>query len=152
IVDNGTTLSIANSVATPQVADYRRRDLNVYPTIKRNPDATLSNGMTALSGVFTLTNGAWTVPVEIDSTGNPSQADPAGPATFRQGMNNYDCAKLGLFSASTGQMHEILFGGISLEDYDPATQTFTVDNNLPFINQITSLVVDANGHYTQHRT
>jgi len=35
IVDDGTTLSIANVAATPQVADFRRRDLNVYPTIKR---------------------------------------------------------------------------------------------------------------------
>jgi len=30
-------------------------------------------------------------------------------------------------------------------------QTFTVDNNLPFINQISSVVVDESGHYTQHR-
>lgn len=151
LVDDGTTLIIANPAATPQAADYRRRDLNVYPTIKRNPDMSLASGMTALSGVFTLTNGAWTVPVEIDSSGNPSESDPAAPGTFKQGMNGYDCAKLGLFSESTGRMHEILFGGISLEDYDPATQTFTVDNNLPFINQITSLVVDASGHYSQHR-
>jgi len=151
IVDNGTTLSIANLAATPQVADYRRRDLNVYPTIKRNQDMSLASGLTALSGVFTPTNGAWTVPVEIDSSGIPSMADPAAPGTFKQGTNNYDSAKVGLFSESTGQMHEILFGGISLEDYDPATQTFTVDNNLPFINQITSLVVDASGHYSQHR-
>jgi hypothetical protein len=151
ILDDGTTLSIANVAATPQVADYRRRDLNVYPTIRRNPDASLGSGLTALSGVFTLTNGAWTVPVEIDSGGNPSEADPAAPGTLKQGMNNYDCAKLGLFSESLNQMHELLFGGISLEDYDPATQTFIVDNNLPFINQITSLVVDSSGHYAQHR-
>jgi hypothetical protein len=151
IVDDGTTLSIANLAATPQVADYRRRDLNVYPTIKRNADMSVANGLTALSGVFTLTNGAWTVPVEVDANGNPSESDPAAPGTFKQGMNGYDCAKLGLFSENTGKMHEILFGGISLEDYDPATQAFIVDNNLPFINQITSVVVDSDGHYAQHR-
>src|SRR5262249_17585846 len=46
--------------------------------------------------------------------------------------------------------HEVLFGGISLEDYDRTSGTFIVDNNLPFINQITSLVMDQTGQYTQH--
>jgi hypothetical protein len=150
IVDNGTTLGFANLTSTSQAPDYRRRDLNVYPAVKRNPDRTLGQGLVALSGVFTLTNGAWTVPVAIDSNGNPTMADPNAPGTFKQGMNNYHSAKIGLFSESTNQMHEMLFGGISLEDYDRTTQTFVVDNNLPFINQITSIVADQNGNYSQH--
>ncbi len=150
INDDGTSLSFSNLTSTPQVADFRRRDLNVYPTIRRQPNNSLEQGFTALSGVFTLTNGAWTVPVEIDSSGNPTMADPNSPTTFKQGMNNYHSAKIGLFSESTNQMHELLFGGISLEDYDRSTQTFIVDNNLPFINQITSLITDGNGNYTQH--
>ena len=47
-------------------------------------------------------------------------------------------------------MHEVLFGGISLTDYDRSTNTFIQDNNLPFINQITSVVIDQNGNYSQH--
>ncbi len=150
IVDNGTTLSVANAASTPPLAQYRRRDLNVFPTIARGAGGTLTNGLVALSGVFTTTNGAWTVPVQIDSAGNPSMADPALPGTFKQGMNNYDSAKLGLFSESTNQMHEVLFGGISLTDYDRTTNTFFQDNNLPFVNQISSVVIDGNGNFSQH--
>jgi hypothetical protein len=65
-------------------------------------------------------------------------------------MNNYDSAKLGLFSESTNQMHEVLFGGISLTDYDRTTNTFFQDNNLPFVNQISSVVIDGNGNFSQH--
>lgn len=36
---------------------------------------TLEQGITVLSGVFTETRGAWTVPVEIDTNGNPQQID-----------------------------------------------------------------------------
>jgi hypothetical protein len=143
-------LRVANAASTPPLAQYRRRDLNVFPTIARGAGATLANGLVALSGVFTTTNGAWTVPVQIDSAGNPSMADPALPATFKQGMNNYDSAKLGLFSESTNQMHEVLFGGISLTDYDRTTNTFFQDNNLPFVNQISSVVIDGNGNFSQH--
>ncbi len=150
IVDDGTTLGFANLATTPQVPDYRRRDLNVYPTIVRNGNNTLGQGLVALSGVFTLTNGAWTVPVEIDSNGNPTMADPSLPGIFKQGMNNYHSGKIGLFSESTNQMHELLFGGISLEDYDRTTQSFVVDDNLPFINQITAIVSDQNHNYSQH--
>jgi hypothetical protein len=150
IVDNGTSLAIANVSASTPAADFRRRDLNVYPVVKRNTDASLGQGLVALSGVFTTTDGAWTVPVEIDQSGNPSMADPNLPGTFKQGMNNYHSAKLGLFSESANQMHEVLFGGISLEDYDRSTQTFLVDNNLPFINQITSILYDETSGYSQH--
>ena len=150
IVDNGTTLSFANVASTTPSANYRRRDLNVFPTVARTSGGTLTNGLVALSGVFTTTNGAWTVPVQIDSNGNPSMADPTLASTFKQGMNNYNSAKLGLFSESTNQMHEVLFGGISLTDFDRSTNTFIQDKNLPFINQITSVVIDQNGNYSQH--
>jgi hypothetical protein len=149
IVDNGTTLSFANVASTTPSANYRRRDLNVFPTVSRT-SGTLTNGLVALSGVFTTTNGAWTVPVQIDSNGSPSMADPTLASTFKQGMNNYNSAKLGLFSESANQMHEVLFGGISLTDFDRSTNTFIQDNNLPFINQITSVVIDQNGNYSQH--
>jgi hypothetical protein len=150
IVDNGTTLSFNNLGSTPPLADYHRRDLNVFPTIARGGGGTLTNGLVALSGVFTTTNGAWTVPVQIDANGNPSMANPALAGTFKQAMNNYDSAKLGLFSENSNQMHEVLFGGISLTDYDRSTNTFIQDNNLPFINQISSVVIDQNGNYSQH--
>ncbi len=150
IVDDGTTLGFSNVTQTTPLPEYRRRDLNVSPTLTRNPGGSLIEGLTAFSGVFTEANGAWTVPVEIDANGNPTMADPAAAGTFRQGMNNYHSAKLGLFSESTGQMHQVLFGGITLVDYDPATQQFYQDDNLPWTNSLTAVVRDELGQYEQH--
>ena len=148
IIDDGTTLSIANAVASVQDTAYRRRDLNVFPVLRPGPGGP-QPGLVALSGVFTATNGAWTVPVEIDASGNPSMDNPTDATTFKQGMNNYQSAKLGLYSQSRGEMHEILLGGISLQYLDQTTGLVVTDNQLPFVNDITSLVIDAAGNYSQ---
>jgi hypothetical protein len=90
------------------------------------------------------------VPVEIDANGNPTMADPSNPNTFQQSIGNYHSAKLGFFSETTGEMHEVVFGGISLKFLNPTTQMIQTDPNLPFVNDITSIVVDASGDYSQH--
>jgi hypothetical protein len=141
--------SIANYTATTPEEPYRRRDLNVVPIIRRNGGGNLELGLEALSGVFTPTDGAWTVPVQIDSTGQPSMADPDAPDTFKQAMNNYHSARLGLFSEQNDRMHEVLFGGITLTYYDEASQSFIQDNNLPFTSQITQINIDSTGRHTQ---
>ena len=152
IVDDGTTLSISDPASTTADSNYRRRDLNVFPVMVPGGGGTLDEGLVALSGVFTPppSIGAWTVPVEIDSSGNPTMADPNAPATFKQGFNNYHSAKLGLFSQNSGEMHEVLFGGISLQYLNTDTMQTETDHDLPFINDITSVVIDSAGNYTQH--
>jgi hypothetical protein len=155
IVDDGTNLSVANMTASPEVADYRRRDLNVFPVIRPDTGSGLEKELVVLSGVFTPSpdNGAWTVPVEIEPNGlnvNVTMDDPNAPDTFKQGFNGYHSAKLGLFSETSGDMHEILFGGISLQTLDTATQTVVTDDNLPFINDITSVIIDSDGNFSQH--
>jgi hypothetical protein len=149
IVDDGMSLSVASIVRTPEDPDYRRRDLNVFPVLRPNGGG-LDQGLVVLSGVFTTTDGAWTVPVEIDALGNPTMADPDAPDTFKQGFNGYHSAKLGLYSDDREEMHEVLFGGISLQYLDTDTQTVVTDDFLPFINDITSVVIDADGNYSQH--
>ncbi len=150
IVDNGTTLSVANTTATPQVAAYRRRDLNVYPVLRPGAGGSIEEGLTVLAGVFTPDTGVWTVPVEIDDGGLPAMADPMAAGTFKQAMNQYHSAKVGLYSATQGAMHELLLGGITLKTYNDGTSTFVQDNNMPFTSQTTSVVVDSIGNYSQH--
>ncbi len=153
ILDDGVNLSVANLTADPSPKDeskYRRRDLNVVPVIKPDTGSGLGEGLVVLSGVFTTSDGVWTVPVEIDDTGTPSMADPNAPDTFKQGFNGYHSAKLGLFSEATGSMHEILFGGISYQTLDTDTQTVINDPAFPFINDITSVVIDSSGQFSQH--
>jgi hypothetical protein len=149
IVDDGINLGTANFSATAPDEAHRRRDLNVFPTVHRNPDGTPGRGLEALSGVFTPTNGAWTVPVYIDQNVNTFMADPASPDTFKQAMNNYQSARLGMYSERDGSMHEVLFGGITLSYYDFASQAFVQDNNMPFTSQVTQVNIDAAGQHTQ---
>jgi hypothetical protein len=149
IVDDGTTLSIANPVSTTPDPNYRRRDLNIVPVLRPSGGGQPDEGLLVLSGVFTPTNGAWTVPVEIDADGKPTMDDPANASSFKQGFNNYHSAKLGLYSEASGEMHEVLFGGISLQYVNDANQVVT-DLAMPFVNDVTSLVVDAAGNYSQH--
>jgi hypothetical protein len=151
IVDDGATLSFANVTTTTPEDAYRRRDLNIVPVMRPAGGGTLEEGLAVLSGVFTPTNGAWTVPVEIDAAGQPTMADPNNAATFKQSLNGYHSAKLGMFSEAAGAMHEILFGGISVQYFDDATQQIATDNNMPFVNDIASIVIDAAGSYAQHR-
>ncbi len=150
IVDDGTTLSVANVAMTSPVAEYRRRDLNVIPILKPGADGTPDESLVALAGVFTESFGTWTVPVEVDAAGSPTMADPSAAGTFKQAMNQYHSAKLGLYSESLGEMHELLLGGISLHTMDDATQTLVRDDNMPFTSQITSVVRGPEGDYRQH--
>jgi hypothetical protein len=150
IVDDGTNLSVTNIASTTPDDNYRRRDLNVVPTIRPDGLGGTKQGLAVLSGVFQASGDPWTVPVEIDANGNPSMADPNDPNTFQQAMGNYHSAKVGFYSQAAGSMHEVLFGGISLQYLDAATQTIETDTNLPFVNDITSIVIDAEGKYTQN--
>ena len=167
INDDGTTLGFTHVGSSAPEEHFRRRDLNVFPTLKTLADGSLEEGITVLSGVFTQSRGAWTVPVEIDATGNPVQADggndplnadgslDASTDVFRQAMNNYHSAKVGLFSEETGTMHELLFGGITLQEYDPENPLadangFVIDPALPNTNQLTSVLRLEDGSYEQH--
>jgi len=127
INDDGASLSISNISITPETEAYRRRDLNVFPVIRNNE---LDEGLVVLSGVFTGNFGVWSVLVEIDANGLPTMADPAAPKTFKQAMNNYHSAKLGLYSEAREEMHELLFGGITLQYYDEESQQFLTDNTV----------------------
>ena len=149
IVDDGSTLAIANESSSPPNDAYRRRDLNVYPVLRPDGQGAADEQLVVLSGVFTETDGAWTVPVEIDAQGNPTMADPQAAGTFRQAINNYHSAKFGLYSAATGEMHEVLLGGITLQEYDAQSNTFVQDDNLPWTNQIGAVSIDASGEFSQ---
>ena len=153
ILDDGISLSFTPESPLPLVPDpnYRRRDLNVVPVVKK-VNKKLKNSFAVLSGVFTPTTGVWTVPVEITANGFPSMADPSLPSTFKQGMNNYDCATFGMFSEKTGDMYTILLGGISFGFFEEteAGLEFNTDEEIPFISQTTTIRIDKHGNYVQH--
>lgn len=149
IYDNGGDLAVQTLDPTPLNPDpnYRRRDLNVMPVILNN-DGLLKYGLVAYAGVFTPTTGVWTVPVIINDQGIPSMADPTSPNTFKQGMNHYVCASTGLYSRKYMSMYNIFFGGISYGFFD--NTGFDHSNEIPFINQVTTVQIDKNNKFTQY--
>ena len=150
IVDDGATLSFRNATSTTPEDAYRRRDLNVFPVLSPDGNGGTEEGLVALAGVFTESDGIWTVPVEIDAMGQPSMADPNAPGTFKQAMNQYHSAKFGMYSASAGEMHEVLLGGITIHQYDADSGQLLRDDAAPNTSQITSVTIDSSGNYSQH--
>lgn len=127
--------------------NYRRRDLNILPTLLNN-QGHLQDGFVAYAGVFTPDTGVWTVPVVIDQAGNSVMADPNLPGTFKQAMNQYVCATASLYSRKYASMYNLFFGGISYGFY--SNGVLQTDSEIPFINQVTTISMDKNGRFNQY--
>lgn len=149
IHDNGKHLSIKLKRSDPLIPDpnYRRRDLNVVPMV-RNLMGESVPSFIALSGVFTEAGGIWTVPVIINTNGKTEMDSPENPSTFKQGMNNYVCPTLGMYSGNFGSMYFVLFGGISFGFFDETG--FHTDPQFPFINQITTVEYNPHAKFKQY--
>jgi hypothetical protein len=147
LIDDGRTLAVFGQHYGSQNPNYRRRDLNVVP-IMHIKDKHYEQSFLALSGVFTLNSGIWTVPVAIDSTGSSFMPDPSKSSTLKQGMNNYSSAHMGLFSEKANVMHTVLLGGIGYETF--ADDTFTFDSEIPFTNNCVDIRISKHGNMTQH--
>lgn len=165
IIDTGHHLFVQPFNQPVPNPPFRRRDLNVVPIIKKH-DKHLTQGFMALSGVFTPGGGdnpgAWTVPVEITQDGATFMPDPNDPTTFAQGMNNYSCANFGLYSPKRNEMYIVLLGGLSYLIVSDGTQAsctasppinlgiLTPCDNLPFVNDVTTIRIDSKGEYQQY--
>jgi len=145
VIDHGTHLAIVAQKAFPKVPDpdYRRAGLNVVPIIENG-----HKRFVAFSGLFTPTDGIWTVPVEISWNGVPKMADPAATNTFKQAMNSYLCPTLELFSRKERNSYTVLMGGISYGFFSAGV--FQTDPELPFINQVTTIKRDRHGSFSQY--
>ena len=120
---------VKRSPSEPDRTDYRRRDYNMLPFMdtsggKEKP------ALTAYAGVFTVTNGVYTVPVEIDAKGRPTMANPDASGTFKQAMNGYNAANLAIYDAGSGESHALFFGGISYVTYNEKTGKFKEDASI----------------------
>ncbi len=175
IFDDGRSLYVQLYKQPEPLSEFRRRDLNVVPIVKKN-GTSLTMSFSALSGVFTTvdlsdTPGAWTVPINIDPDGSAFMLNPNDPNTLAQAMNNYSCANMGLYSIKKNKMYTLLFGGISASQFsdgsncnaDPNPQcnsctawvpakgnVFQECCNLPFTNDVTTIEIDKHGIYRQY--
>jgi len=162
------TLSYSPTATSPVAGDdtqFRRRDLNVVPSIRRDPNdpAAVQDGIIAYAGVFTgpaiatgtgpvssVGDGVWTLPVEISTAGIPAMIGTTSTASsFVQPMNHYASASLSVYSGSTGDFTTFMFGGITANTYDPQSGTLTYQAEYPFTNQMTAVTRDVAGGYRQ---
>ena len=147
------TLAYDNETVSPFGGDptsFRRRDLNVFPIIAPDGQGGITESTVALAGVFYNGAGVWTVPVEIGPDGIPTTDNPTTDSgAFKQAMNQYESGKIGLFSQSSGEMTEVLLGGISANTFDPNSGQLSYDDNYGFNRQITAVLRDASGNYQQ---
>jgi hypothetical protein len=141
--DNGKQLFFYTDPYTKTFPDYRRRDLNIVPIIRKNKPAYV-----AFAGVFTLDTGVWTVPITVFSNGASEEPNPSAPDTFKQAMNQYNCATFGLYSKQCKEMYVVFCGGISYGFFSGGQ--FQTNSKIPFINQVTTIKIDKHGQFTQY--
>lgn len=149
---SGDSLSVpaGSKLQSAQDDAFRRRDLNIAKLLEYGgAPGDPGEAVVALSGVFTPDGGAWTAPVIVRAGGDVQMAEPDAAETLQQGFQVYHCAKAGLFHRATGEMHFILFGGITILEYDGLTSTWTRDDMAPFTNQCGVVVRHADGRFEQ---
>jgi hypothetical protein len=136
IADNGSVFSITNYTEQTDTNNFHRRDLNVVPEIMPNGDEALG----VYAGVFRKNvNLPWLEPLRITSTG-------VSVGTYQQQMNHYTCANIPIYDSVTQKMYVTFFGGISLNDYSPQSNTISMDTLVPFVADITTFRKDPNGY------
>ncbi|MGI9243844.1 MAG: hypothetical protein ACR2RV_23810, partial [Verrucomicrobiales bacterium] len=148
--DGSLSVPASSKIQTPQAAEFRRRDLNVLKILEPGANVgELGEAVLALSGVFTPSDGVWTVPVIVRAGGEVTMLPPQDAETLQQGFQIYHCAKAALFHRATGEVHTILFGGITVLEHDDASFDWTQDDRAPFTNQCGVIVRHGDGRFEQ---
>ncbi|HEY0031099.1 MAG TPA: T9SS type A sorting domain-containing protein [Bacteroidia bacterium] len=134
--DDGTTITLSGFTYQTDTNNFHRRDLNIAPIVK--PDG--SYGIGAYGGVFRKdSNLPFREPIRVSAGG--AMVDMA----YQQVMNHYTCAVMPIYDSATQIMYTTFFGGISLYDYNDTTNLLIRDADVPFINDITTMSVHADG-------
>jgi hypothetical protein len=127
IVDTEHRLAIRNYRTSTDQVNFHRRDFRISPVIRPNGQQALE----AYGGVFTPDMSVYRQPITITESGKTIIS------SYQQFFSQYDAPQIPLYDADSHTMQTIFLGGISLYNYDPATQAITEDTNIPFINTIT---------------
>jgi hypothetical protein len=140
LTDDGSTLTINHLSSFTHATQLHRRDYNAKPHILPNGQ----QGITMFSGVFQPTvDLPFLSPVDVSPTGFSEDT------SFQQKFNHYHCASLPLYSQNNQEMYTLFFGGIAQFYWNNGQ--VVQDNNVPFVNTIAYVQVDANGAKTEHK-
>jgi len=132
------SLAISNYQAQNDQVNFRRRDYNLGNII----EPSLQPALEVYGGVFTpgpTGGGGYRTPIVVNGIGNTQVGQ------YQQFFSQYSSPNLGLYDPTTQSMYTIFLGGISLYDYNFSTGQLTQDTNLPFVDDVTTMVQNANG-------
>ena len=141
IIDTGRRLAIFDYRAQRDPVDFRRRDGNLVNFIGSDGRPQLAY----LGGVFSPGEAGtgYRAPILIGSDGS-GRVD----AAYQQYFNQYTAANIALYDPRSESMYTILIGGISLYYY--ADGVLTPDTELPWVDNVTSLVRTADGSFQEY--
>lgn len=98
----------------------------------------------AFSGVFQKTRDLpFQSATAIDKAGNVVQVP-----NFRQFYNHYECSELVIYDPKTASNHVLFLGGIA--QYYDSLGVLTQDNNVPFVETVSRVSIDANGKLNEY--
>lgn len=130
ILDNGTSLSIADYSAIVDTMNLHRRDYNMVPQVFADG----TRGFTAFTGVFQhLQDLPWLNTVDIRPDTFIVRSG------FQQLLNQYHSANMPVFDSTKNIMYTIFFGGIG-QYYFNATGNLVNDVDVPFVKTISMTV------------
>jgi len=141
INDDGINITVSDIEILKDTAVFHRRDLNFVSIITPGEEEMLA----AFSGVFQYEGDfVWFSPVYINDAGY------AEDESFYQKLNNYTCPVMGVYDSVTQNYYATFFGGIGQYYYKEEDDTIKQDLNVPFVNDISTVIKYADGTTTQY--
>ena len=134
--DDGTTISISDIEIIKDTANFHRRDLNFEPVILPGEIPALA----AFSGVFQYdADWVWFNPVYFFEDGYEVDTN------FSQVLNHYTCPVMEIYDSVSEINYSTFFGGIGQNYYNEDLDTIKQDLNVPFVNDISTIIKYADG-------
>lgn len=139
--DDGVNITISDIEIIKDTAVFHRRDLNFVSIITPGEQEVLA----AFSGVFQYEGDfVWFTPVYIDASGYTEDE------SFFQKLNNYTCPVMGVYDSVSQNYYATFFGGIGQYYYKEEEDTIKQDLNVPFVNDISTIIKYADGTTEQY--
>lgn len=135
IINNGGSIMASSFSIRTDTNNFHRRDLSSSPIIKPSGQ----QGVMAFGGVFKKDHDfPYLEPIEIGYLRDSVFA-------YQQKMSHYTCPTIPIYDSVNLNMYTTFLGGISLNDFNPLTNTVILDTLIPFISDITTFSMRSNG-------
>jgi len=138
--DDGINITVLDLDVIKDTAMFHRRDLNFEPIVYPGEQF----GLAAFAGVFQYeADWVWFNPVYVNETGYTMDEK------FKQKLNAYTCPVMPVYDSVSQNYYATFFGGISQFYHNEVSDTIKEDLNVPFINDISTIIKYADGSTEQ---